>query len=58
MLSISISYGDVLKCLYFADTTERGDRGQKKAERQGEDRVTLRITLLYRREPANADIDH
>jgi hypothetical protein len=30
MLSSSISYWDWLKCLYFADTTERGDRGWKK----------------------------
>jgi hypothetical protein len=35
-----------MKCLYFADTTEREDRGRKEAQRQGEDRVTLRITLL------------
>ncbi len=37
----SISY---LKYLYFADTNERGDRGWKEAQRQGEDRVILRIT--------------
>jgi hypothetical protein len=35
-----------VKCLYFADTTESGDRGWKEAQRQGEDRVTLLITLL------------
>jgi hypothetical protein len=35
MLSFSISYWDLLKCLYFADTTERGDRGWKDAQRQG-----------------------
>jgi hypothetical protein len=28
------------------DTTERGDRGWKQGQRQGEDRVTLLITLL------------
>jgi hypothetical protein len=27
------------------DTTERGDRGWKEAQREGENRVTLRITL-------------
>jgi hypothetical protein len=42
----SISYWDLLKSLYFADTTERGDRGWKEAQRQGEDRVTLWITLI------------
>jgi hypothetical protein len=31
---------------YFADTTERGDMGWKEAQRQGEDRVTLQMTLL------------
>jgi hypothetical protein len=30
----------------FADTIEREDRGWKEAQREGEDRVTLRITLL------------
>jgi hypothetical protein len=29
VLSCSISYWDLLKCLDFADTTERGDRGLK-----------------------------
>ncbi len=44
---MSSSYWDLLKGLYFADTTERGDRGWKEeAQRQGEDRVTLRITLI------------
>jgi hypothetical protein len=41
VLSCSISYWDLIKCLYFRDTTERGDRGWKDAQRQGEDRVTL-----------------
>jgi hypothetical protein len=40
-------YWDLLKCLYFADTTKRWDRGWKEAQRQGEDRVTLPITLIY-----------
>ncbi len=46
ILSCSISYWDLLKCLYFADTTEWGDRGWKEGQRQGEDRVTLHITLI------------
>jgi hypothetical protein len=33
VLSCSISYWDLIKCPYFADTTERGDRGWKEAER-------------------------
>jgi hypothetical protein len=36
ILSCSISYWDLLKCLYFADTTEWGDRECKEAQRQGE----------------------
>jgi hypothetical protein len=40
----------ILKCFYFADTTERGERGdrwsRKEAQRQGEEKVTLRITLI------------
>ncbi len=47
LLSCSISYWDLIKCPYFADTTERGDRGWKEVQRQGEDKVTLQITLLY-----------
>jgi hypothetical protein len=46
MLSCSISSWDLIKCPYFAETTERGDRGWNQAERQGEDIVTLRITLI------------
>jgi hypothetical protein len=46
MLSFSISYWDLIKIPYFADTTERGDRWWKEAQRQGEDRVTLEITLM------------
>ncbi len=30
MLTFSISYLDLIKFLYFADTTERGDRGRKQ----------------------------
>jgi hypothetical protein len=46
VLSCSISYWDLIKCLYFRDTTERGDRGWKDAQRQGEDKVTLQITQI------------
>jgi hypothetical protein len=46
MLSYSISYWDLIKISYFVDTSERGDRGWKEAQRQGDDRVTLQITLL------------
>ncbi len=43
---LSISYWDLIKFPYFADTTERGDKGVKGAQREGEDKVTLQITLL------------
>jgi hypothetical protein len=33
--------------VHFAYTTKKGDRGWKQAQRQGEDRVTLQITLLW-----------
>jgi hypothetical protein len=36
MLSFSISYWDLIKFAYFVDTTERGDRGWKQAQRQGD----------------------
>jgi len=36
-----------IKLLYFAaDVTQRGHRGWKAAQRQGEDRVTLKRTLI------------
>jgi len=38
----------IKKISYFADTTERGDRGWKQAQRQGEEKVTLQITLMCR----------
>jgi hypothetical protein len=47
MLSISNSYEDLLKCLYFVDTIEIGDRGWKEAQRHGEDEVTLWVILLF-----------
>ncbi len=49
MLSFSISYWDLIKFHYFADTTERADRRWKTGWRQGEDRVTLQIDLLWDR---------
>jgi hypothetical protein len=36
MLSFSIWYPDLIKFHYFADTTERGDRGAKAEEIGGE----------------------
>jgi hypothetical protein len=39
MLSFSISYPDFIKLPSFADLTQRGDRGWKEAQRQGEDRM-------------------
>jgi hypothetical protein len=43
MASFSISYWDLIKFPYYADTTERRDRGWKQAQREGEDTVALRI---------------
>jgi hypothetical protein len=42
VLRFSIPYWDLIKFPYFTDTTKRGVRGWKEAQRQGEDRVTLR----------------
>ncbi len=42
--------------LYFADTTERGDRGWHEAQRQMEDRVTLCITLIATNDQTEANI--
>jgi hypothetical protein len=47
MLSFSSLYWDLIKFPYFVDTIEREDRRWKQAQRQGEDRVTLVITLLF-----------
>jgi hypothetical protein len=44
VLSSTILYWDLIKCPYFANTTEREDGGWKDTQRQGEDRVTLPIT--------------
>jgi hypothetical protein len=51
MLSISISYWDLLKCLYFVDTTERGKREWKEAQRQDEESIffeNFKISTIYR----------
>jgi len=53
MLRFSMSYSDLIKFPSFANTTKRGARGWKEAQRQGEDGVTLRITLLYSQELIN-----
>jgi hypothetical protein len=36
MLSFSISYLDLIKFPYFADLIQRGERGWKQAQRQGD----------------------
>jgi hypothetical protein len=46
MLSFRISYPDLIKFHYFADTTERGDRGAKAEEIGMKQRVTLQTTLI------------
>jgi hypothetical protein len=42
MPSFSMSYPDLIKFPYFVDLTQRGDRGWKEAQKEGEERVTLR----------------
>jgi hypothetical protein len=49
--SFSISYWDLIKLPYFADTTKRGVRGRKEAQRQGENRVTLGLISLLSQVP-------
>jgi hypothetical protein len=46
MLSFSILYPDLIKFPSFADTIERGDRGESRGDRGVKQRVTLQITLL------------
>ncbi len=46
MLSFSISYWDLIKFPYFADTTERGDRGWKHAQRQGDFADNFNVDLV------------
>jgi hypothetical protein len=41
-----MSYPDLIKFPYFVDLTQRGDRGWKEARKEGEERVTLRKTLM------------
>ncbi len=50
MLSFSISYSDLIKFPYFADTTERGDRWRKQRRQRVKKRVTLWITLIYHKQ--------
>jgi hypothetical protein len=38
----------LIKFPYFMDTTKRGVKGWKEDQRQGEDRMNLQISLLYR----------
>jgi len=45
MLSFSISYPDLIEFPYYAVLTQGGDRGWKEAQRECEDRMTLRKTL-------------
>jgi hypothetical protein len=47
-LSFSISYWDLIKFSHFADTTERGDRGWKQAQRHSEDRLILLILVTLK----------
>jgi hypothetical protein len=47
MLRFNISYPDLIKFPYFADSTERGDRGAKANEIGVKQRMTLLITLVY-----------
>jgi hypothetical protein len=46
MLSFSISYWGLIKFPSFADITEREARGWKQAQRDGEERVILQITVI------------
>ncbi len=46
MLSFSISYWDLIKFPYFADTIERGDRGWKHAQRQGDFADNSNVNLV------------
>jgi hypothetical protein len=50
MLRLNISYPDLIKFPYCADTTERGDREAKAEEIGVKQRVTLPITLLMTKE--------
>jgi hypothetical protein len=46
MLSFNISYPDSIKFSNFANLTQRGSKGWKAAQNQGEDRVTFQQTLI------------
>ncbi len=49
MLSFSISYWDLIKFHYFVDTTERGHRGWKQVQRQGD--FTVNSIVWYILQP-------
>jgi hypothetical protein len=48
MLSFSVLYSNLIKFPYFADITERGDRGQKQRGEGVKERMTLQIILIYK----------
>jgi len=45
MLSFNISFWNLIQFSYFVDTIERGDSGWKEAQKQGEHKLILWITL-------------
>jgi hypothetical protein len=45
-LNAETPYPNLIKFPYFADLTQRGDRGWKEAPRQGEDKMNLKKTLV------------
>jgi len=49
MLRLSISYWDLIKFPYFTDTTKRGVRGWKEAQRQGDftDISNIKYNVLF-----------
>ncbi len=57
MLIFSISYPDFIKFPYFVDLTQRGDRGWKEAQRQGEDGITLRNSVTSVQYQGNVGLD-
>lgn len=46
MLSFSIPYPNVIKISYFADPIQGGDSEWKEAQKEGENKVILKKTLL------------
>jgi hypothetical protein len=41
------AYSDLIEFHYYVDTTKRGDRRWKQTQRQGENKVTFLITLIF-----------